>query len=38
MDANANYLITGDNDLLELKKMNHTQIIKYTEFEAIIKQ
>lgn len=32
IDAKADYLITGDNDLLILKEINSTQIITYTEF------
>jgi len=35
-DANADYLITGDNDLLVLEKINSTQIIKYKEFEKLL--
>jgi uncharacterized protein len=35
-DANADYLITGDKDLLVLEKINKTQIIKYTEFEKLL--
>jgi hypothetical protein len=38
VDANADYLITGDNDLLDLEKMGNTQIIRYAEFETIIKE
>lgn len=36
MDTNADYLITGDNDLLVLEKINKTQIIKYTEFKKFL--
>ena len=35
-DANADYLITGDNDLLVLEKINSTQIIRYKEFEKLL--
>jgi hypothetical protein len=35
-DANADYLITGDNDLLVLEKINNTQIMKYKEFEKLL--
>ena len=32
IDGNANYLITGDMDLLELKTVNKTKIIKIKDF------
>jgi len=35
-DANANYLLTGDKDLLVLKTYNETQIVTITEFQTII--
>jgi putative PIN family toxin of toxin-antitoxin system len=35
-DAKANYLLTGDNDLLVLKVFNVTQIITITKFQTII--
>ena len=31
-DGNASHLITGDKDLLELKKFGKTNILTYTEF------
>lgn len=31
-DGKADYLLTGDNDLLVLEKMGKTNIIKVTEF------
>ena len=34
--GNADYLVTGDSDLLILKHYKHTKIITYTEFEKII--
>ena len=34
-DAKANYLLTGDNDLLVLKSFGVTQIITITEFQKI---
>lgn len=34
LDSNANYLLTGDNDLLELKKIGKTQIITLTQFTS----
>ena len=35
-DSNADYLVTGDEDLLILKKFKNTLIIKYKEFEKIL--
>jgi len=34
--SEAHYLVTGDADLLELERINHTDIIKYADFETII--
>jgi len=34
--GNANYLITGDHDLLEINKYRKTKIISYLEFEKIL--
>jgi putative PIN family toxin of toxin-antitoxin system len=34
----ANYLVTGDTDLLELKNYHNTQIITVNEFENIINE
>lgn len=31
-DGKANYLVTGDNDLLEIGKFGETEIIKITDF------
>ncbi len=31
-DGKANFLITGDNDLLELKKLGKTKIIKVSDY------
>ena len=36
LDSQAEYLITGDNDLLILNPIESTQVIKYTDFEKII--
>ena len=36
ISSNAHYLVTGDFDLLELKKINNTTILKYSDFEAIM--
>ena len=32
IDSKADYLITGDNDLLILEKIKHTKIINFTDF------
>ena len=32
------FIISCDNDLLDLEKMGNTQIIKYAEFETIVKE
>jgi putative PIN family toxin of toxin-antitoxin system len=37
IDSNADFLITGDNDLLVLKNVEKTRIIKFTDFENRIK-
>ena len=34
-DGNADYLITGDNDLLVLKEFGKTKIVTLTEFAAV---
>lgn len=33
---NANYIVTGDRDLLVLEKHNHTKIITITEFMKLL--
>jgi putative PIN family toxin of toxin-antitoxin system len=35
IDSKANYLITGDLDLLELKQIGITKILKYSDFQKI---
>ena len=35
-DSKADYLVTGDADLLIIKKFEHTEIVTYTEFEIRI--
>ena len=35
-DGNADYLITGDKDLLILKKINNTKIITIADFKLIL--
>jgi len=35
-DAKANYLLTGDKDLLVLKTFEVTQIVTITEFQTLI--
>jgi uncharacterized protein len=37
IDSNADFLITGDNDLLVLNKVENTSMIKFSDFEKIIK-
>jgi uncharacterized protein len=32
IDSNANYLVTGDDDLLTIKKINKTKIITWADF------
>ncbi len=36
IDSNADYLVTGDGDLLDIKKINNTEIIKINKFLEII--
>jgi len=35
MDSKANYLITGDQDLLALKNFGKTKILTISEFEIL---
>ncbi len=35
IDSNANYLLTGDKDLLELKKVGKTQILTLTQYTLV---
>ena len=35
VDSNANFLITGDRDLLSIKQIETTQIISFKDFENI---
>ena len=37
IDSNADFLITGDNDLLILDSIENTKIIKFIDFEKFIK-
>ena len=37
-DGNADYLITGDDDLRSMKQFEKTKIVSLTEFETIAKQ
>jgi putative PIN family toxin of toxin-antitoxin system len=32
VDSKADYLLTGDNDLLDLKRVGKTKIITFTDF------
>jgi len=36
LDSHADYLLTGDNDLLVLKQTGNTQILKYADFENMM--
>jgi putative PIN family toxin of toxin-antitoxin system len=36
IDSNADFLITGDKDLLEITKIGNTRIIKFIDFDKII--
>jgi putative PIN family toxin of toxin-antitoxin system len=36
VDGNADYLITGDKDLLVLEKINNTKIVTITDFKNLI--
>jgi uncharacterized protein len=36
IDSRADYLITGDKDLLELEKIGETTILKFSDFNKII--
>lgn len=38
IDYNADFLITGDRDLLALNKIGDTIIIKYSEFDSLMKK
>jgi len=35
VDSQADFLITGDNDLLEIKKFGKTNILTITDFELL---
>ncbi len=35
IDSKADFLITGDKDLLELKKIERTTVLKYSDFEIL---
>ena len=37
IDSNADFLITGDNDLLVLNKVKNTSMIKFNDIEKIIR-
>ena len=36
IDSNANFLITGDKDLLSIKQIGTTQIVSFKDFENIL--
>lgn len=37
IDSEANFLVTGDNDLIDLYKIGETRVIIYSDFEKIVK-
>lgn len=37
-DSRTNYLITGDEDLLIIKKFEDTEIVSYTQFEVYVNE
>ena len=37
MESKADYLITGDKDILELELVKETKMISYVDFEKIMK-
>ena len=38
IDSHANFLITGDKDLLELDRIGETLVVKFSDFEQLLKQ
>lgn len=38
IDSHANFLITGDQDLLELVRIGETLVVKFSDFEQLLKQ
>ncbi len=38
IDSHSNFLITGDQDLLELNRIGETLVVKYSDFEQLLKQ
>jgi predicted nucleic acid-binding protein len=38
IDTNADFLITGDGDLLNLIKIGNTSVIRYSDFDKTIKE
>lgn len=38
IDSHSNFLITGDQDLLELNSIEETLVVKYSDFEQLLKQ
>jgi len=36
IDAQADYLITGDFDLLDLRQVKQTRIVNFIDFEKIV--
>ncbi|NOU17862.1 MAG: putative toxin-antitoxin system toxin component, PIN family [Bacteroidales bacterium] len=38
IDSHSNFLITGDQDLLELNRIEETLVVRYSDFEQLLKQ
>jgi len=38
IDSQSNFLITGDQDLLELDRIGETLVVKFSDFEQLLKQ
>ncbi len=38
IDSHSNFLITGDKDLLELDRIGETLVLKFSDFEQLLKQ
>jgi len=38
IDSHANFLITGDQDLLELDRIGETLVLRFNDFEQLLKQ
>ncbi|MCX6278172.1 MAG: putative toxin-antitoxin system toxin component, PIN family [Bacteroidetes bacterium] len=38
IDSHSNFLITGDKDLLEFDRIGETLVVKFSDFEQLLKQ